>query len=42
MFPTHKPETVSDLMSAFKGATGGIIKKDQFDLVFNGESGTNA
>ena len=32
LFPLHKPEVVAELMQAFKG---GIIRREDFDLIFN-------
>jgi hypothetical protein len=42
VFPLHKLEVIQELLTAFKGAPGGVIKRDQFELVFNVDPSTQS
>ena len=35
IFPSHKLEVVQELMQAFKGGPTGIVRREDFELLFN-------
>jgi len=37
IFPSHKLEIVQELMQAFKGGSNGIVRREEFELLFNSD-----
>ena len=37
IFPSHKLEVVQELMQAFKGGSTGIVRREEFELLFNSD-----